>query len=352
MQVARPYIIYNFAMKKCFIAVPLILIASLSGCAAIIHDSDSNAVARPQTLYESRVISASSGTNLDVEALAQRLASTDVVIIGEYHGHQAAHLLQSQIQTALYRQQPQQVLSMEQFNLDNQAAVDAYLNDESGETEMIEDSSAWNNYRGSYRPLIEFARQHGLPVIAANAPAAVVRCVGREGANYLEKLPRTEREQLPNNPFMDTSAYREKFTAAITGSHSAADDALGERINNTYKAQLLRDNTMASRILAARAAHPGHQVVHTTGTFHSEEHLGTVALLKQRAPDTSVAVISPVVWPADANETPLHSNRHKGDYLYFIQPLPKAFRDEAREQKAMSARFHRPAKETCQGDSP
>lgn len=339
-------------MKKLFIAVPLILIASLSGCAAMIHNSDSNTVTRPQTLYESQVINADNGAELDTEALAQRLASTDVVIIGEYHGHQAAHLLQSQIQTALYRQQPQQVLSMEQFNLDNQAAVDAYLNGETGETEMIEDSSAWDNYRGSYRPLIEFARQHGLPVIAANAPAAIVRCVGREGAAYLEKLPRTEREQLPNNPFIDTPAYREKFTAAITGSHSAADDALGERINNTYKAQLLRDNTMASRILAARAAHPGHQVVHTTGTFHSEEHLGTVALLKQRAPNISVAVISPVVWPADAKEAPLHNSRHKGDYLYFIQPLPKAFRDEAREQKAMSARFHRPAKKSCQGESP
>ncbi|MGO1693212.1 MAG: ChaN family lipoprotein [Marinobacter sp.] len=338
-------------MKKLFIAVPLTLFASLSGCAAKIHDNHSNTVSGPQTLYESRVINASNGAELDIKALAQRLASTDVVVIGEYHGHQASHLLQSQLQAALFRQNPLQVLSMEQFNMDNQAAVDAYLNDKTGETEMIEDSSAWDNYRGSYRPLIEFARQHGLPVIAANAPATVVRCVGREGAGYLEKLPRTGREQLPNRPFMDTPAYREKFTATIARSHHAADDPMGERMNNTYKAQLLRDNTMASRILAAREAHPGHQVIHTTGTFHSEEHLGTVALLKQRAPDISVAVISPVAWPAGASEAPLHSSRHKGDYLYFTQPLPKAFRDEAREQKAMSARFHRPSKETCQGDS-
>lgn len=339
-------------MKKCFIAVPLILITSLSGCAALNHDGNNSAVTRPQTLYESRVINANNGAELDIKALAQTLAATDVVVIGEYHGHQAAHLLQSNIQAALYRQQPQQVLSMEQFNLDKQAAIDAYLNDETGETEMIEDSSAWDNYRGSYRPLIEFARQHNLPVMASNAPAAVVRCVGREGANYLSKLPKNERARLPNNPFMDTPAYRDKFTSAISNSHGAADDVMRDRINNSYKAQLLRDNTMASRILAARRAHSDHQVVHTTGTFHSEEHLGTVALLKQRAPDISVAVISPVVWPADTNEVPLHSSRHKGDYLYFIQPLPDEFRNETRKQKAMSARFRQPTKETCQGDSP
>lgn len=339
-------------MKKCFIIVLVILIASLTGCSTVSQPSKSSAEARPQTLYDARLINPANGIGLSVEALSQRLAQTDVIVIGEYHGHQASHLLQSQLQAALYRQNPLQVLSMEQFNMDNQAAVDAYLHDETGETEMMEDSRAWDNYRGSYRPLVEFARQHSLPVVAANAPAAVVRCVGREGAGYLNKLPKAERQPLPSNPFMDTLAYREKFTAAITNSHRAKDDAMRMRIDNAYKAQLLRDNTMASRILAARQAHPGHQVIHTTGTFHSEEHLGTVALLKQRAPDMSVAVISPAVWPADANDAPLHSNRHKGDYLYLIQPLPEAFRDQVREQKAMSAKFRRPAKNTCQGDSP
>ncbi|GGE52711.1 hypothetical protein GCM10011533_01440 [Streptosporangium jomthongense] len=328
-----------------------ILISGLTGCAAMTHSSESHTLARPQTLYETRLIDAADGTRLSVDLLGQRLALADVVVIGEYHGHQAAHLLQSQIQAALYRRQPRQVLSMEQFNLDNQPAVNAYLSGKTGETEFIEDSNAWDNYRASYRPLIEFARQQNLPVVAANAPAAIVRCVGRTGPGYLDKLSASERAQLPDNPFMDTPAYRKKFDAAIAGSHGAADEAMGKRINNTYKAQLLRDNTMASRILAALDAHPGAQIVHTTGTFHSEEHLGTVALLKQRAPDVSVAVISPVIWPANAEKPPLHENRNKGDFLYFIQPLPEEFLDEDREHKAMSARFRRPPEDNCPGDS-
>lgn len=338
-------------MKKLFITVLILLSGNLSGC-AITNQSNKNSVdTRPQTLYEARLINAASGTGLSVKALAQKLARTDVVFIGELHGHQASHLLQSKLQAALYRQNSRQVLSMEQFNLDNQAAVDAYLSGKTGETEMIEDSNAWDNYRASYRPLIEFARGHGLPVVAANAPASVVRCVGRAGPDYLNRLPASDRAQLPDNPFMDTPAYREKFDVVIADSHGAANETMRERMSNTYQAQLLRDNTMANRILAARVAHPGAQIVHTTGTFHSEEHLGTVALLKRRAPDISVAVISPVVWPVNTNAAPLHSSRHEGDYLYFIQPLPDAFRNAEREQEAMSARFRRPAKNTCQGDS-
>ncbi|WP_417502488.1 ChaN family lipoprotein [Marinobacter sp.] len=338
-------------MKSLSIAVLALLIGNLTGCAAMLSPSKENADTRPETLYESRLADASTGKVLSLEALSQKLARADVVVIGEYHGHQAAHLLQSQIQTALYRQHPQQVLSMEQFNLDKQAAVDAYLSGKTGETEFIEDSNAWPNYRASYRPLVEFARQHGLPVIAANAPATIVRCVGRTGPEHLNKLPTSEQAQLPDTPFMDTPAYREKFDATITSRHGAADDAMLERMNNTYQAQLLRDNTMASRILAAREAHPGHQIVHTTGTFHSEEHLGTVALLKQRAPNISIAVVSPVVWPADAETAPSHENQNKGDFLYFIQPLPTEFLDEDREHKAMSARFKRPSDDTCLGES-
>ena len=118
-------------------------------------------------------------------------------------------------------------------------------------------------------------------------------------------------------------------------------------MENTYKAQLLRDNTMAARLLEARATFPGHQVLHLTGTFHSEGGLGTVALLKQRAPELSVAVISPVFWPPTNNRPPLEQNRSKGDFLYFIRPLPDEFKDPEREREAMTARFQRSASKTC-----
>lgn len=313
-------------------------LALTTGCAQLPKPSGTEP-AQPQTLYDSVLVDSHSSQPVTIDNLARALTSTDVVVIGEYHGHQASHLLQAQLQQRLYQQRPRQVLTLEQFNLDYQPALNSYLAGITGETEMIEDANAWDNYRASYRPLVEFARRHDLPVVAANAPADVVRCVGRTGPDYLERLPTDQRQTLPEQPFRDTPAYREKFVEAISGSHGQGDPSMAERMDNTYNAQLLRDNTMAMRILQAHQQHPDHQVVHLTGTFHSEQGLGTVALLKQQAPELSVVVISPVFWPNEERQAPFADNLDKGDYLYLIQPLPPEFRDTDRRQNAMRERF-------------
>ncbi|MDY6841587.1 MAG: ChaN family lipoprotein [Pseudomonadota bacterium] len=334
-------------MKLLAPALLLATLSALNGCTAMPSSKAPKArLTAPQTQYDARLVQPENNSLLTPETLARQLVNTDVVIVGEYHGHHGSHFLQSRLQAAMYRLRPEQILTMEQFNLDHQEALNRYLQGATGETEMIEDAGAWDNYRAAYRPLVEFARRRNLPVIAANAPADVVRCVGRKGPEYLDRISGALRQKLPADPFMDTSAYREKFMAAIGASHQA-DNTMSERMDNTYKAQLLRDNTMAARILQARTEHPGAQVLHLTGTFHSEDRLGTVALLKQRAPEVSVAVVSPVFWRPEDNKPPLDNNRSKGDFIYFIQPLPDEFQDAGRERKAMQARFSQSTGKTC-----
>jgi len=330
---------------RLYVAALALFTLTLPGCAAM--PSDTAMLTPPESQYDARLVDPQTGQVLSVPELASRLSETDVVVIGEFHGHHGSHLLQARLQKALFQHNPAQILSMEQFNLDHQQALDDYLEGRLGETEMLEDAQAWDNYRASYRPVVEFARQHHLPVIAANAPADVVRCVGRQGPAYLDTLAPAQRDPLPDSPFLDTPAYKEKFVEAIQGSHGTDNESLSERMRNTYRAQLLRDNTMAERILHAREENPNHQVIHLTGTFHSEERLGTVAVLEKRAPKLSVAVISPVVWPEDASQMPLEDHRNQGDYLYFLQPLPEEYKDEDRRRKAMQARFSRSKPADC-----
>ncbi|MDK9556433.1 ChaN family lipoprotein [Marinobacter sp. M216] len=320
----------------------LIALLSLGGCSTM-----TTTLEPPDTQYDTRIVEATTGRVLNVAALARQVSAADVVVVGEYHGHHGSHLLQSRLQAALYRQRPDQVLTMEQFELDHQAELDGYLSGQIGETELIEDTAAWDNYRASYRPLVEFARTRAIPVIAANAPADIVRCVGRKGADYLDTLAEERRSRLPRDPFIDTPAYQAKFVAAIAGSHGAGDPTMSKRMQNTYRAQLLRDNTMAVSILEAREAFPDHQILHVTGTFHSEERLGTVAVLEQRAPELSVAVISPVFWPDNQTAPAVEEYRQRGDFLYFIQPLPVEFRDPERERAAMTARFSQSGSTRC-----
>jgi uncharacterized iron-regulated protein len=328
------------------LALTLATIVAFTGCTAM--RAENLPEPEPVSQYDSVIVNAGTGEIITVAELARQLAETDIVVAGEYHGHHGSHLLQARLQQALYQRNPRQILTMEQFNLNHQDALDAYLAGQTGETEMIEDAGAWENYKGSYRPLVEFAREHQLPVVAANAPADIVRCVGREGKDYLKRLPEAQRAALPAQAFLDTPDYRDKFVDAIAGSHGAEQTELTGRLLSTYQAQLLRDNTMAERILTALNEHPGHQVLHTTGTFHSEQRLGTVAVLEQRAPELSIAVISPIEWAPSEQAMPVAANRHKGDYLYFILPLPPEYRDAERQRSAMQERFSRHSGTRCQ----
>lgn len=312
----------------------------LSGCTAM-PDQTSGL---PVTFYDAPLAVSASGEPLDIPQLAARLQHVDVVVVGEYHGHQAGHLLQARLQAELYQRRSRQILSLEQFNADHQGDLDRYLQGDSGEEELIEDADAWANYQASYRPVVEFARTHQLPVVAANAPAQLVRCVGRLGPGYLETLDTAQQKLIPEHPFAGSPAYRAKFFRAIGGSHGTA---VSERMENSYHAQLLRDNTMAQRIIAALAHNPDHQVLHLTGTFHSEERLGTVAALQERRPELTVAVISPVFLDSGVQALPVRDHAAKGDYLYFLLPLPEDYRDPERRRKAMMARFDKAPDSRC-----
>ncbi|MCL7943237.1 ChaN family lipoprotein [Marinobacter sp. ATCH36] len=314
-----------------------------TGCASL-PESNSNPVP-PQSQYDS-IIADSNGRLLSINQLADELAPADVVVIGEYHGHHGAHLLQSLVQSALYQQRSQQILSMEQFTLTDQPELDDYLAGQSGEEELIADANAWPNYKASYRPLIEFSKHRNIPVIAANAPADVVRCIGRAGEAYLDTLSTGQRQQLPDAPFTDTDAYRKKFFDTLGGGHGQTDNS--KRLENSYKAQLLRDNTMADQVIRALAENPDHQVIHLTGTFHSEDRLGMVAVLEKKRPDLDVVVVSPVFWRSGDNlNSLLETHRGKGDFLYFLQPLPEEYLDSERHRDAIMEQFRNAAEISC-----
>lgn len=330
----------RIALTKAVIAGCLFA-SVLSGCASVAPEKQPQVRTLPplHSILNAHIIDSETGQPITAEALAERWQDVDVVVVGEFHGHNGAHLLQARLQVALYQQRPQQILSMEQFNVDHQPELDRYLADELGEAEMIEDAAAWDNYRASYRPLVTFAAGLDEPVVAANAPADVVRCVGRQGEVALDAVSEQTRALLPDDPFYSDPVYRERFFGALGGhSHSHSQNA-SNRLENRYKAQLLRDNTMAARILSALDEHPGHQVLHLTGAFHSENRSGTVAMLKARAPDLQVRVLSPVVVDDAGAPSFTQADLDKGDAIYLLAPLPPEYEDAERMRAAIGEQF-------------
>lgn len=302
-----------------------------------------------KTLYDYRLIETKTNQPITFRQVVEQLKQKDVIFIGEFHGNHASHLLEAQLQAALYQNHPNQILSLEQFNRDQQPILNRYLDSVIGEKTLIKEAPAWPNYAGSYRPLVEFSKQHFLPVIAANAPAQTVRCVGRQGKDYLDNLPPNQRTLIAKTPFLTTPAYTEKFERFLAEKMGAAmsDTQSNDRQSNRFLAQLLRDNTMAEAINQALKQSPGAQVLHMNGAFHSNEYLGTVAALKRLNPTLNIAVISPVRVMDPQVPTYQASDLVLGDFIYLLQPQPEAYVQASKRQAAFKAMFKKAAQKPC-----
>lgn len=245
----------------------------------------------PATLFDYQLHDPA-GQPLSLEQAARQLAGADVVMVGELHGHPGVHRFQAELLARLLNQPRPMALAMEQFSRDRQAVLDDYLAGKLGEDAFIERSNAWPGYRSDYRPLIELARQAGIEVLAANAPRHIVRCIGRKGPDYLQRLPADHRTWVAERLTLTDDNYKARFMAAR--HHGQAPSEF------QFAAQTSWDDTMAESIDRYLQAHPGHRVMLTVGRFHIGDGLGTAQRLQLRAPQLKVALIYPVT----PNEAP------------------------------------------------
>jgi uncharacterized iron-regulated protein len=253
------------------------------------------------TSYALVKLDARGAAPVSADAAANVLKDYDVVVLGELHDHTGNHVAEMALFRALYAKNPKLALSMEMFERDVQPVLDEYLSGKIGEEVMKRRGRAWGNYAESYRPLVEYAKERKLAVIAANAPAAVVRCVGQDGPDFLARIPADKRSWAAAELHLNEGPYKAKFMRFLEedGAHGPEDANKSEaekqaEADRSFASQVTRDDTMAESIVNYLRAHPGEKIVHVTGDFHAEAFLGTVERIKLRAPDLKIAVVTPI----------------------------------------------------------
>lgn len=354
----------------CLIGVGLTL-AMVAGCGHMANRVPAQSTLAPlRHFYDYQLIRSADQQPITLPHLVQELAPSDVIFIGEVHTHSASHLLQMQLLATLYQHRPQLMLSMEQFERDQQEVVNQYLENKIGEQTLIAQSHAWPNYESDYRPLVEFAKAHQIPVIAANAPKSLVRCIALRGPAFVDQLPEQQRAYLAADLTQASAAYQARFRQFMSGEgafhqspqkgqeanatpHAAAPHhhpggahgAQTAQLSNSFYAQLARDNTMAESIAKALDAQPDHQVIAINGAFHSDGGLGTVESLKRLRPDLQIRVLSPYERKAEASD--LATAAGQGDYLYAIQPMPERYRQKEHRDRAIMATMKKRQARAC-----
>ncbi|EMK6929028.1 ChaN family lipoprotein [Vibrio alginolyticus] len=268
-----------------FSTLSLLFAGLLTGCSSYTH-TNSHATSAEVTSFYDYQLYTPSGEHIALSKLPIELQQADVILIGEWHTHAGVHRFQTDMLKQLTSYDRSLALSMEQFTRDKQPVVDAYLRGEIGEQYLMKQANAWPNYESDYRPLVEFAKQKNLPVIAANAPKSIVRCIGRQGLDYINKLDDDQRMFIAQAINTGNSPYKEKFMASM---HHGKP----EQTEKQFAAQVTWDETMAESIVSYLGDNPGAQIVHVAGKFHTEQGLGTAASILSRNPSLKVVVISP-----------------------------------------------------------
>jgi uncharacterized iron-regulated protein len=145
----------------------ILTVVALAGCA---HRADAPLVGRIWDTNAERYVP---------PADVYRAAGARYVILGETHDNPEHHRLQLAVLEALAMRGERRILAMEQFDGEYQGAMDA-ARAAGADAEKLADAGHFDR-RGwnwpLYRPLVQFALEHGWPIVAANLSRADARAI-------------------------------------------------------------------------------------------------------------------------------------------------------------------------------
>lgn len=287
------------------------------------------------------LVSTADDTTVTVEQAADALCQADVVALGEMHQTPPIHALHKDLVEALFRRRGADlVIAMEMFDRDVQSVLLRYISGDADEFQLRTEARPWPDYVRDYRPLVQFAREKGIVVLAANAPADLAARVRKEGLAAVQGAP-----FLPRSVSVPEDDGYEAFRQMMAGHPGVGP----ETIHRYYEAQCLRDDSMAEEVVdwvqKKRAAGRRPLVVLVCGHGHSDHRRGAVARMLGRMPTLDVRVVS----AEESDEVGLGrgyytSPKTIGDYVVVV---PKSDRRAgtalAMEERTVAAPVGKPA---------
>ena len=261
----------------------------------------------------------------DFESMLADVSKADVVFLGEQHDDPGTHRLERAALEGIGRRRGKVILAMEMFERDAQPKLDDYLAGKIDEAAFLKDSRPWPKYATDYRPLVEYAKAKGWPVVAGDVPRRLAALVGRKGLIGVDSLPAADRAFVAAQLTCPRDDYYERFKAEMGdmsghGQSKITKEQADAMVTRFYEAQCVKDETMGEAIAKARAQWPDAIVVHVNGSFHSDYRMGTAQRAKNRLNGQKIAVIS-FVPDEDLDNVDGKKMRKIGDYIvYTLKP--------------------------------
>jgi len=235
------------------------------------------------------LVDAASGKAIEAEAFFAALRGKKVVYVGERHDQPSDHAVQYAILRRLHRDEPSLAIGMEMFQIPFQKVLDKWsagLIDETVLRRDTEYDKRWGFDFSMYRPILEYARNQGIEVVALSVAGEVAYAVAKHGLDSLSP------EQAKALPELDLS--NEQHRALFDAEFDPAEHAVEGAVDRYYQAQVLWDETMGARVAETldRPDGPAKMLVFA-GRVHVEQGLGVPDRAAKRGA-APYAVVLPV----------------------------------------------------------
>ncbi len=213
-----------------------------------------------------------------LEKLAGQVADRRVVFIGETHVRYDHHLNQLALIRELYRSHPVMAIGLEYFPRSKQADLDDFVERRIDEQEMLRATDYFTNWGYDYRlyaPILEFARERAIPLVALNVPREVASAVAKVGVAGLSE---EQRGAAPKDIEPADDAYRARLRKEYD-AHGASPPGT---FDHFVEAQLVWDEGMAESAALYLDAHPEMPMVVLAGSGHLKFGSGIPMRLARR----------------------------------------------------------------------
>ena len=291
MRTSLQYVQQNFWKRLRCVMAMFGLVAALQGC----QTNEPATKASPQVWDEwsvGQVLNAKTGRFVPMNDWLDGLAGYDVIYLGEEH-HNRSHIEAAlTVLRSLINRGRRPVLAMEMFGWEGQPALDDYLlSKEPVRLEFLERVGWKQNWGGAfedYEPLVQFAKDQRLQVLAMNPPKMLIRQVVKSGLAQAKEQPEWRQWGMEQEAIVDDPDYRSRILSQLQACHGGGAP---EDYQTMYEASMVRDEGMAKTITSAvtRVRVTGDQaqgpVVSYTGGGHVQYRLPVPNRVARRVQD-------------------------------------------------------------------
>jgi uncharacterized iron-regulated protein len=254
-----------------------VLVSLLSACQVLPVDKQSSA-GRDSQPAGSEVMVMDTHNPLMLESIVPTLAKKKVVFVGETHDRYEHHLNQLAVIKAMYASHPDMAIGLEFFQVSTQPFLDDYIAGKIDDQAFLEKTEYYDRWQYDFRlyqPILVYAREMKIPLVALNLPTEITKKVGKQG---ISALSQEEKRLLPKSIDREVPGYRQRIKSVFSG-HPGMEK---RNIDDFIEAQLLWDEGMAEQAAKYLDKNPSRKMVILAGAGHIMYGSGIPVRLQRR----------------------------------------------------------------------